>query len=173
MKRYLLLIAALTIFTGCKSRKVLNAKIDSTAITSVYKQAHIEESHIDTGSIKIKKEIATYDSSDIKVVIIPIAGKIIRINKDGIFTGEALKVEIINKKQTSTKQTEFKSEHRAINDQKKEDSSFTKRQQISISKKTKSIDAKPNYSWIWWIGGLFVIAIFVYQLYKKLWSFYI
>jgi hypothetical protein len=171
MKRYLLL-AAVAMFTACKSRQVLTTKIDSTAITSLNKKAHIEKIHIDTSNVKTNKEITVHDNSDIKVVIIPIPGKMIRIDKDGSFVGEALKVEVINKKQISTNQTEFTSEHRAINDQKTEDSSFTKKQQVSVTKKIKSIDSKPNYSWIWWISGLFVIVIFVYQLYKKLWPLY-
>jgi len=166
MKQYLFLIAALTLFLSCKSRKVLIAKTDSIAKYSAEKSTHSEENHIDIIDIENQKNTVAYDSSGVKIVIIPVSGKQIKIDKDGNFAGEALKVEVINKKQISIKQTEFANVDRTINDQKITDNSFKKKQQVAVSKKIKSIESKPNCSWIWWISGLFILVVFVYILYK-------
>ncbi|MEO8887306.1 MAG: hypothetical protein ABI367_14665 [Mucilaginibacter sp.] len=167
MKRYLIVMATVTLFISCKGRKVLSTKIDSAAIFTYGKLSHKSESYVDSTNIKNQKNIITNDSSEVKIVIIPVPDRKITVDKDGNFIGEASIVKVVGKKHSLTQQSELDDERRGINDNKTVNNVSTKKQEVSVSKKIKAIEAKPNYSWIWWVSGLFVIVVIVYRLYKK------
>ncbi len=167
MKRYLLFALIIIPCIGCKSRKVLAAHIDSTVVVSNNKDVHLEEQYIDTTKAKSERIIIAYDSSEVKVVIIPMYSKSIKVDKDGNFTGEASRIEIIGKKRISTNQTEAINKQRGVSSHNVADRKNINKQQINVSKKVKTIDSKPDYSWIWWIVGLLIIAVLIYKFYGK------
>lgn len=167
-KLILMACIALGMLCGCKARKVLTTRTDSAVTTNTTKKAEIKETSIDTGKKITTNEVVNEDSSTTTTEATPVPGKIVTINKDGSVTGEFTSIKSVTKKHGTSKQTEKTTEQKHESKTRTVDSTANIKQDTRVQKKIKSVESKPDYSWILWTaGGLLLIGVVLYFIWKK------
>lgn len=163
----LMVCVALLMLEGCNTRKVAITHTDSTAVTTIAKEVHSIETHIDTGKVKQTTQIVASDTGSYVIQVTPKDGKVITVTSGGIFTGEATSVSIKGKKGISKTMAYLLLDNKGITDTKKVDSTAAIKQIVHLEKKIKAVDSKPDYSWILWIVGIICVLGLVLWLYEK------
>lgn len=168
--RNLILIAcaALLFSVGCKSRKVLTTRVDSTVVRSVDKTVSSVETKIDTGKVITKQVVVNKDSSTTVIEATPIHGTITTINKDGSITGTFKGIKSTNTKKNDTKVETNTNEQKGLTITTRVDSAVKVQENIKVSKKIKQVDAKPKQG-IW---PLVIPIVLIGALIVLLWWFF-
>lgn len=158
-------IAVLLGAFGCKARKVALTRIDSVSTIEASKVATIKETAVDTSKIAVNKQVIISDTSGVKTIITPVEGKPVTV-ENGVFKGEASRVEIVGKKGVNIKSTNTSFTQKGLTVDRVIDSASTKKETVNVSKKIKNTETKPDYSWIVWIIGVLVVIYFGWRLIK-------
>lgn len=159
----------LLLFSGCKARKVALKVKDSTASQSEASKTHTEESTVDRTKTSDIKIVAQTDSSTTTTIITPADGKIIEVNKDGSFKGEAKSVSTTTKKGGKINTQENKQINNDVKTDLKKDRSGQKKQSVTVHQKDKDVATKPDYSWIIYVViGVIVLGAGVIFYFKKI-----
>lgn len=143
-KAILAVLTVLILFCGCKARKVLNTKTDSTAVTNTTKTVASVETKVDTSKKVTEKTVVNKDSSTTTIEATPAPGTKATIHKDGTITGEFTNIKSTTKKKVDTKETQKVTENSGKSETKKVDSAINTKQETRVIKKVKQVDAKPK-----------------------------
>jgi hypothetical protein len=159
MKHLLLIACAALLFTtACKSRKVLTTRIDSAVVRSIDKNVTSVQTSIDTGKVITKQVVINKDSSTTVIEATPIPGTIATINKDGSITGTFKGIKSTNTKKNDTRYETNTNEQKGLTNTTKVDSAVKVREEIKVSKKTKSTDAVVK-GLQWWLWALIAASV--------------
>lgn len=163
----LIAITALLFSTGCKTRQTKLKVFDSTGVSKQNTKEAVTETTIDktkTNEVSVTKKT---DSTVTTTVITPADGKTIKVGTDGTFTGEAKSINTTTKKAINESTEKRKDTYNDIVKTFKKEVTITTYQTVTVHKKDKETEAKPDYSFIWWIGGGLLILFGVYLVLKK------
>ena len=161
---------ALFLFVGCKSRKVMLNKTDSTETSKVATQTHTDQNSVDLSQSNQVTVSSSTDSSETTTVITPAEGETISVQPDGSFTGKAKSITTTTK--NAKKKDVKKQKQVATNIATKisKDSSGTATKEVAVHKKVKETESKANNGWIIYLclGILLILGgMFAYVKFSK------